>query len=277
MQSTGKKGVFYIKKLTLFSLLILTVLVLTGCNTHSNRDVSAAGNAIEYLEKANAAMNDIDSMLITFISETSMPFVGSDLVINAENIGTIETINTASSFEARIELMQEIMGSQIEYVVYFKDDIVAITDLPEDMGVDGVRGMAQHETPFSLINIHLDFLEDAILDHDYEIVDEGVWLRFSLDGEALLRTINGQLNMEDFTFDHLGENHYYLVILLDPSTNLIQSLDLDIGFIYGTEDGEFEASMQASLEVQEDNDVSFGFPDNLDEFIDIGIIHIPPF
>ena len=253
----------------------MTVLILTACNTNS--DMITAEDAVEYLQKANAAMNDIDSMLITFNSETSTPFIGTDLIINAESEGTIETVNTDHSFEARIALAQDIMGNDIEYTAYFRDDIVAITDLPDDMGVAGVRGTAQHVTPFSLINIHLDFLEDAIIDHNYEIIDEDVKLTFSLDSETLLKTINGQLNMEDFTLDNLGENYYHLVILLDGRTALIQSLDLDISFTYETEDGDFDASMQASIEVNRDDEISFAFPDNIDEFIDIGTIHLPPF
>ena len=148
--------------------------------------------------------------------------------------------------------------------------------------VDGVRGTAQHETPFSLINIHLDFIEEAILDHDYEIVDGNVKLTFSLNSETLLRTVNAQLNMEDFTLDNLGEidnlgeNYYHLAILLDGNTGLIQSLDLDISFTYEAEE-EFDASMRANIEVTRDDEVNFEFPDNIDEFIEIGIIYLPTF
>ena len=269
---------FDIKKLTLFTLLMMIMVVFTACNSNTNANPAGeAEDAIEYLEKANAAMNEIDSMLITFTSETLMPFIASDLIMDIENRGTIEVINMTDSFEARVEFAQDIMGSDVEYVAYFKDDMIVLTSFPEEMGVpgEGVRGSAQPETPFSLINIHLDFLEDAILDHDYDIVNEGVKLSFSLDSETLLRTVNGQLNMEDFTLDNLGEHHYHLTILLD-NANLIQSIELEISFTYETEDGSFEASMRASLEVAHDGNINFEFPDHMYELLDIGPINSLP-
>jgi len=264
--------VFIIKKLILFTLLTITALIFAACDTNSSEQ------AMEYLEKANIAMNDIDSMRITFTTETSAPVIGTDLIIDTENVGTIEAVNTDTSFEGKVSFSQNLMGNDFEYSAFYRNGTVAITDLPEEMSAIGVglKGTAQHETPLSLINIHLDFPQEAILDHERDVVDDGVQLTLSLDNETLLRTVNGQLNSEDFTVDNLVEYDYQLIILLDED-NLIQTIEVDISFTYEIEEEEFDASMLTSLEVTQETGIDLEFPDNIDDFLDLGMISLPPF
>ena len=285
-------------------MLVISIFFIIGCNTNedyssSNDDISSNDEisltedddssdddgaieviaiempedeeeyAFDILQRINDAVADTDGLEIEFFTETLviMPFEGIDypLELESETTGNLLMLGIDDSFEAIGHVEQNHMGIQESYGVYFREDAIYV-DLIESYGL-GVRTPLEVFNIFSLINIHTDFLETAILEQSVETQTAGgIQLKFSLDDVSMLDVINGQLNKEPFNVENLGEYSYNFIITLDED-GAIASLDLEIEFDYVRDEDEIEVSMVASVGVFANADVAIEFPDNLEEFL----------
>ena len=250
---------------------MIGLIMIAACGTNDL--------AFERLEEANTAMNQIEGMQIDFTVETSMPIPESEHQMDGVTTGMIEVMSMNSeSFEARIEVVQNLMGdSEIEYVGYFRDSILYI-DLTEEW--DTGFNLPLHPTGIlSLVNIDLYFSEDEILDQSVRTYEGYTQLVFSLNDEALLQVINAQLRSHpDFDPAQLNEYTYELVVTLNDD-NTIQTVEVDIAFTRGAADEEDEVTMRGTFTLVEDANITFEFPDHLDDFsgMEEGVMGIPMF
>ena len=270
-----KKGMFHIKKLILFLSLVATILITVACSVGK----SSGTNAFELLERANTVMSNIDGMSIVFSLETAIPMAGfgDEMIVENKTTGTMEVANVEpTTFEASVSLIQVLTGMTegFEYVAYFRDNALYI-DLTEEMGV-GMRSVTEMTSAFSLLNANLGFSEDDVLNQSVEETDEGRQLSFSLNSEKLLETINAQLNVPDLELENLREAAYNMTILLGEN-DIILSIELDIQLVYELDGEESEISMHTNLEVIQEENITIEFPDELDGFLDFGVIYLPAF
>jgi len=222
-------------------------------------------------------MNDADGMLISFSSETVTPVLGANEVfMDIQNSGLLEVINhDSANFEARMEMTQVLMGSEIEYIAYYRNNVLYVDLRETDLGF-GVKHDIQPVNAFSLLNIHLDFSEDVILAQSVEEVDQGTQLSFSLNAESLLEVINGQLNTIPVELEQLDTMEYELIVVLDED-HIIQLIELSIQFTYEADGDILEISMNASLNISLSSNIIFEFPDDVDEFMEFGEGSLPIF
>jgi len=304
---------FIIKKLIIILPFILSVLFLVACNNdndnndtndaNSNGDVvdendddaypvggdgvdendsdSSNGviaegyDAFELLELANVETSSLDGIVVEFSTETVTPILGiEDHDISMEIImaGTMQSVPSDDSFEASTEIEQDFMGSLTAFNAYFRDDTIYV-DLREEHNI-GMKTEIEVANAFALINIHTDFTQSNILEETVEIIDGDRTLTFSLDEDALLKVVNGQLNIGELTSDYLRDFTYTMAIVIDDDT-IIQSIEVEIDFVYEIEEQESDMSMNSHVQVMADSSVAIDFPEGLDEFF-LGDTTIPP-
>ena len=224
--------------------------------------------AFDVLQRINDAVAATDGLEIEFTTETLViiPFEGIELPIEleSETTGNLFALGADDSFKANGHIEQNHMGTLEAYGVYFREDAIYI-DLTESHGL-GVRTPLEVFNIFSLINIHTDFLEAEILEQSIETLGEDVVLVFSLNDTAMLEVINGQLNMEPFELENLGNYRYDFIVTLDENGAIV-SLEVEIEFDYLRDEAEIEVSMVASTEISANDEITIEFPDHLSEFL----------
>jgi len=246
-----------------------------GDDSNSDSDVAEGYSAFELLEHANVETSALDGMVLEFSTETVTPILGiEDHDISMEIImtGTMESVPSGDSFEASTEIEQDFMGSLTTFNAYFRDDTIYV-DLREEHNI-GMKTEIEVSNVFALINIHTDFAESNILEESVEVIDGERTLLFSLDEDALLDVVNGQLNIGELTSDYLGDFTYTMAVVIDDDS-VIQSIVVEIDFVYEIEEQESDMSMNSQLEVASDSSVTIEFPEGLDEFF-LGETTIPP-
>ena len=289
---------FTIKKSILRLSCILVVLFLASCDndTHSNdhndsyanddetvevggiigegETIDESSPAFELLERANAEINGLDGLIIEFSTETTTPILGveQEILMEMTMSGTMEAVASGDSFEASTEIEQDFMGLLTTFTAYFKDDVLYV-DLREDHDI-GMKSEVEPFNAFALINIRTDFSENDILEQSVDVTDDEITLTFSLDEAALLEVVNGQLNIGELIADYLGDFTYTMVVVIDRN-HIIQSIEVEIDFVYELDEREADMSMNSVVEVTPNSSIIIEFPEGLDEFF-LGETTIPP-
>ena len=207
------------------------------------------------------------SGVANFTSHTnrSAPEESGEIDINIDTTGTLEFITAGESFEARIELFQEIAEANFEYVVYFRDNTIYINAM-EAMGIN-ISTPKVASTPLSLVNFDLNFSETDILTQSAEATDSGYRLMFTLGTDAVLLALEEQLN-ERLEAEEINDYEYVVTIILDQD-RMMARVETEITVSHEVDDGEYEFAITTSVEIEEDDSISFEIPDELDDIIEM--------
>lgn len=255
------------KKIVAILLVLTVMLTLAACEKAEPKTALA----YEIYNEATGAMSDIGSLAANTSVTMSMVVEGEEMVV--EMSGLVKAVYISETeVEMQMDMATTIMGEDMEIKYFYKDGIyymdAAGQKIAMEMPLEQMLEQANTEA--------LAFPDTAVKNQQVTEKNGGQELSFTLDGEALIDAVAGQLGslssmLGGETNFSMGDIEYVVFVDgQDTLKNTWMSFSMELSVMEDT----IPISAEVSMDYLQINNVSIDFPTDLDsyELIDMGTL-----
>jgi hypothetical protein len=227
-------------------------------------------SAYELLDRASVALVEAGSALI--FSETAM-----EMVIDGEALEMTMTsamgqvIRSETDMDLRMESIMFMDGMEIASITYFRDGVYYMDVMGERFSMDLPLETILYQSGIGVVG----FPEDAIINQEVREVDEGIFLNFTISGDALSNFTNAMMSdlLSSLGLDDIGMSisDVDFSALIDEEGNL-HSMGMAMSYLMEVEGVEIYMNMDMIMLITQIGDVTIDFPDWLDEAVSIDLL-----
>jgi hypothetical protein len=205
-------------------------------------------------------------------SETAM-----EMVIDGEALEMTMTsamgqvIRSETDMDLRMESIMFMDGMEIASITYFRDGVYYMDVMGERFSMDLPLETILYQSGIGVVG----FPEDAIINQEVREVDEGIFLNFTISGDALSNFTNAMMSdlLSSLGLDDIGMSisDVDFSALIDEEGNL-HSMGMAMSYLMEVEGVEIYMNMDMIMLITQIGDVTIDFPDWLDEAVSIDLL-----